>query len=89
MNSNFLKVLQASEADRRNLFLETATRLGTPLRNIEKDFWVCFTLDLLFNGKTEGEPRLLFKGGTSLSKAYDLISRFSQDIEKSSANQAT
>ena len=81
MNSNFLKVLQASETDRRNLFLETATRLGTPLRNIEKDFWVCFTLDLLFNGKTEGEPRLLFKGGTSLSKAYDLISRFSEDID--------
>jgi Nucleotidyl transferase AbiEii toxin, Type IV TA system len=81
MNSNFLTVLQASETDRRNLFLETATRLGTPLRNIEKDFWVCFTLDLLFNGKTEGEPRLLFKGGTSLSKAYDLISRFSEDID--------
>ena len=81
MNSNFLKVLQASETDRRNLFLETATRLGTPLRNIEKDFWVCFTLDLLFNGKAEGEPRLLFKGGTSLSKAYDLISRFSEDID--------
>jgi hypothetical protein len=51
MNSNFLTVLQASETDRHNLFLETATRLGTPLRNIEKDFWVCFTLDLLFNGK--------------------------------------
>lgn len=81
MNSNFFKVLQASETDRRNLFLETATRLGTPLRNIEKDFWVCFTLDLLFNGKAEGEPRLLFKGGTSLSKAYDLISRFSEDID--------
>lgn len=81
MNRNFLKVLQASETDRRNLFLETATRLGTPLRNIEKDFWVCFVLDLLFNGKSNGEPRLLFKGGTSLSKAYDLISRFSEDID--------
>lgn len=81
MNSNFLKVLKASESDRRNLFLETAARLGTPLRNVEKDFWVCFVLDLLFNGKSEGEPRLLFKGGTSLSKAYDLISRFSEDID--------
>jgi hypothetical protein len=81
MNSNFLKVLKASESDRRNLFLETAVRLGTPLRNVEKDFWVCFVLDLLFNGKSEGEPRLLFKGGTSLSKAYDLISRFSEDID--------
>lgn len=81
MNSNFLKVLQASESDRRNLFLETAVRLGTPLRNVEKDFWVCFVLDLLFNGKLEDEPRLLFKGGTSLSKAHDLISRFSEDID--------
>jgi hypothetical protein len=81
MNGNFLKVLQASESDRRNLFLETANRLGTPLRNIEKDFWVCFVLDLLFNDKVNGEPRLLFKGGTSLSKAYDLISRFSEDID--------
>lgn len=34
MNSNFLKVLQASESDRHNLFLETAVRLGTPLRNV-------------------------------------------------------
>lgn len=42
---------------------------------------VFFTLDLLFNGKITGEPRLLFKGGTSLSKAYDLISRFSEDID--------
>jgi hypothetical protein len=81
MNSNFLKVLQASESDRRNLFLEAAVRLGTPLRNVEKDFWVCFVLDLLFNGKSKDEPRLLFKGGTSLSKAYDLISRFSEDID--------
>ena len=81
MNSNFLKVLQASENDRRNLFLEAAIRLGTPLRNVEKDFWVCFVLDLLFNDKLEDEPRLLFKGGTSLSKAYDLVSRFSEDID--------
>lgn len=81
MNQNFLEVLKASESDRRNLFLDTANRLGTPLRNVEKDFWVCFVLDLLFNGKTENEPRLLFKGGTSLSKAYDLISRFSEDID--------
>lgn len=81
MNKNYLTILQASEADRRNLFLQTAVRLGTPLRNIEKDFWVCFVLDLLFNGKKVGEPRLLFKGGTSLSKAYDLISRFSEDID--------
>jgi len=81
MNSNFLKILQTSKNDRRDLFLASAVRLGTPLRNVEKDFWVCFVLDLLFNHKFENEPRLLFKGGTSLSKAYDLISRFSEDID--------
>jgi hypothetical protein len=81
MNINYLAVLMASESDRRNLFLETAVRLGTPLRNVEKDFWVCFVLDMLFNGRAAEEPRLLFKGGTSLSKAYDLINRFSEDID--------
>ena len=38
-------------------------------------------LDALFNGLQAGGPRLLFKGGTSLSKAYGLISRFSEDID--------
>src|SRR5690606_37097380 len=46
-----------------------------------KDFWVCWTLDVLFNGLQSGGPRLLFKGGTSLSKAYGLISRFSEDSD--------
>jgi hypothetical protein len=49
--------------------------MRTPAQNIEKDFWVCWTLDALFNGLPEGHPRLLFKGGTSLSKAYSLIFR--------------
>lgn len=81
MNRNFLPIIAASSDDRRDLFLETATRLGTPLQNVEKDFWVCWVLDLLFNGHAFNEPRLLFKGGTSLSKAYGLISRFSEDID--------
>lgn len=38
------------------------------------------TLDALFNG-IEGGPRLLFKGGTSLSKGFGLIERFSEDID--------
>jgi hypothetical protein len=42
---------------------------------------VCWTLDALFNGLAAGGPRLLFKGGTSLSKGYGLISRFSEDID--------
>src|SRR5690606_11214886 len=58
-----------------------AARLGTAVQNVEKDFWVCWTLDALFSGLPPSGPRLLFKGGTSLSKAYGLISRFSEDID--------
>jgi hypothetical protein len=81
MNPGFLEILKAPAEERRDLFLGTARRLGTPEENIEKDFWVCWTLDALFNGREKGGPRLLFKGGTSLSKAYALISRFSEDID--------
>ncbi len=81
MNAEFLRVIAASPEDRRGLFLATANRLGTPLQNVEKDFWVSWVLDLLFNGRDASEPRFLFKGGTSLSKAYGLISRFSEDID--------
>ncbi|WP_353154830.1 nucleotidyl transferase AbiEii/AbiGii toxin family protein [Pollutimonas bauzanensis] len=81
MNPNFYTIIQAADDERRGLFLTTAARLGTAVQNVEKDFWVCWTLDALFNGLPPGGPRLLFKGGTSLSKSYGLISRFSEDID--------
>jgi Nucleotidyl transferase AbiEii toxin, Type IV TA system len=81
MIPGFATVLEASANDRRDLFVGAGNRLGTVQQNIEKDFWVCWTLDALFNGLQAGGPRLLFKGGTSLSKAYGLISRFSEDID--------
>src|SRR6266481_6776039 len=81
MNPGFAEFLKARPQDRRDAFLGAARRLGTPEQNIEKDFWVTWTLDVLFNGLPAGHPRLLFKGGTSLSKAYGLISRFSEDID--------
>ena len=81
MNPEFNRLLASSAADRRDLFLATAARLGTTVQNAEKDFWVCWTLDALFNSLAPGGPRLLFKGGTSLSKAYGLIERFSEDID--------
>ena len=81
MTQGFVDIIAAPPADRRDLFLKTATRLGTPLQNVEKDFWVTWALALLFGSRQAGEPRLLFKGGTSLSKAYGLISRFSEDID--------
>jgi hypothetical protein len=81
MTEGFQTVLAASERDRRDLFVGASTRLGTAEQNIEKDFWVCWTLDALFNELEADGPRLLFKGGTSLSKGYGLIERFSEDID--------
>jgi len=81
MNPDFMRLLEADAGNRRDLFAATAVRLGTPAQNVEKDFWVCWTLDALFNGLDAGGPRLLFKGGTSLSKGFGLIARFSEDID--------
>ncbi len=77
----FSELIRADPADRADLFLTTAQRLGAPLINIEKDFWVCWTLNALYHRLPKNGPRLLFKGGTSLSKAYGLINRFSEDID--------
>ena len=80
-NPAFRDVLLAGDVARRDLFLTTAERLSTAVQNVEKDFWVCWTLDALFNGLPGRHPRLLFKGGTSLSKSFGLIDRFSEDID--------
>ena len=80
-NAAFLEVIAAKDDERLELFLASARRLGTAVQNVEKDFWVCWVLDILFNGLGRGHPRLLFKGGTSLSKSFGLIDRFSEDID--------
>jgi predicted nucleotidyltransferase component of viral defense system len=49
---------------------------------VEKDFWVCWTLKELFQLPAFGE-HLIFKGGTSLSKVFKVIERFSEDIDVS------
>lgn len=81
MNPAFDQVLAADAETRLGLFNTTAQRLGTTAQNVEKDLWVCWTLDVLFNGLPAGGPRLLFKGGTSLSKVRGPIARFSEDID--------
>ena len=68
-------------AERRRLLCEEGQqRLGLAPPSIEKDFWVCWTLKELFSLPVWGE-QLTFKGGTSLSKGWQLISRFSEDID--------
>lgn len=71
----------APARDRLDLFLAAVNRLGAPVNHVEKDFWVCWTLNALYRERSADGPRLLFKGGTSLSKAYGLIQRFSEDID--------
>lgn len=66
--------------DRRTYFTETAALIGLNPEHVEKDFWVCWTLNQLFALPEIGD-QLTFKGGTSLSKAYRIIQRFSEDID--------
>jgi hypothetical protein len=65
---------------RADLFAETAERKALPEAIVEKDFWVCWLLKQLFSVETLSK-RLLFKGGTSLSKVFHAINRFSEDID--------
>jgi hypothetical protein len=69
-----------SEQERRELFRATAQALQVHEAIIEKDFWVCWVLDYLFNS-SPWKNKMAFKGGTSLSKAYHAIERFSEDID--------
>ena len=73
-------VARLSEDNRRALFRNTADKMGLNDAIVEKDFWVCFTLDYLFH-RCPWKDAITFKGGTSLSKAFNLISRFSEDID--------
>lgn len=67
--------------ERRTLICDqTAARVGLPQHTIEKDFWVSWTLRELFR-MPEWGGHLTFKGGTSLSKGWKLIERFSEDID--------
>ena len=78
---SFKSFLSLPEEGRRDVFEAAASRLDTPANYVEKDFWVCLALEALYNQLPEGHPRLLFKGGTSLSKAFGIIKRFSEDID--------
>src|SRR5438552_11637847 len=68
--------------DRMDLFSATARRRGLTAEIIEKDFWVCWTLKRLFT-LPDPPAGLLFKGGTSLSKVFRVIERFSEDVDLS------
>lgn len=74
------KVVQWSNEERETLFLEVSRRAGFSPAVVEKDFWVVWVLGLLFSSEAMAS-KILFKGGTSLSKVFGLIDRFSEDID--------
>ena len=73
------KFLTLTEAQRRTVFEQTAIRIKLPVASIEKDFWVTEILNILFS--LPYADRMVFKGGTSLSKVWGVIHRFSEDID--------
>jgi hypothetical protein len=77
------KVALLPADDRAALFGETGARRGVADTIIEKDFWVCWSLRRLFGLAKGTTASLVFKGGTSLSKAFGAIRRFSEDIDLS------
>ena len=74
------KFLAQDAATPRLALEQTAAIKAMDKLAVEKDFWVCWTLDHLFSLPGLGES-LTFKGGTSLSKAWGLIERFSEGID--------
>jgi len=79
--SQFLseQFLLLDERERRDVYITAAAGIGLPPEVLEKDVWICWTLDVLF-----ADPNALpmaFKGGTSLSKVFGAIERFSEDID--------
>ncbi|MCK5781576.1 MAG: nucleotidyl transferase AbiEii/AbiGii toxin family protein [Flavobacteriales bacterium] len=65
--------------DRKSIFKEITSKSGIPDYAVEKDWWVVQTLSIIF--EMEIGKHLVFKGGTSLSKAWGLIDRFSEDVD--------
>lgn len=77
MSTRFLAM---SQTDRKLAFDNAALSLQLNAVILEKDFWVTWLLGLLF-ALPEVAPFLVFKGGTSLSKVFGVIDRFSEDID--------
>jgi len=70
---------KTSDVNKQTAYNQISSKTGLPAYAIEKDWWVVQTLAILF--EMEIGKHLVFKGGTSLSKAWNLISRFSEDID--------
>lgn len=76
-----LQFLDLPDDERRLYFQQAAAQRSVSAVLLEKDFWVSWLLGILFN--SEFAQSLVFKGGTSLSKVFGAIDRFSEDIDLS------
>lgn len=74
-----IRFLQIPDDEKRNIYQDVSNNIGVPPQAVEKDVWVTLMLKMIFS--SELAPHFIFKGGTSLSKAFDLIKRFSEDID--------
>ena len=74
------KLLEISNEELELVIQNTADKLNMSKAIVEKDLWVCMILKYLFS-KFKYRDSIVFKGGTSLSKVYKLIERFSEDID--------
>ncbi|MDX9959591.1 MAG: nucleotidyl transferase AbiEii/AbiGii toxin family protein [Spirochaetia bacterium] len=75
-----IELAKGPDRRRQEVFRETSRKMGVHEAIIEKDFWVCLILRILFSSTRWGD-KIVFKGGTSLSKVYGAIARFSEDID--------
>lgn len=76
---NMLNFYSLNKEEKQLVFEEIALKMKMPDFIIEKDWWVTQTLAIIF--EMDIAKHLIFKGGTSLSKAWGLINRFSEDID--------
>lgn len=74
-----MKFLKTTPQNQKEILESLAPSLGKSEQILEKDIWICLVLNKLFT--MPGALRMVFKGGTSLSKAYNLIERFSEDVD--------
>lgn len=75
MNNYF----QLSKEQQQMALTQAANKTGLPMQAVEKDLWVTVVLQIVFTLPVANH--LVFKGGTSLSKVWKVIHRFSEDID--------
>lgn len=73
-------IFRLADRDRHDLIAQTASAMGVNPVIVEKDVWVCAVLETIFTSD-DLRDRFVFKGGTSLSKAFGAIERFSEDVD--------